>query len=235
MHVKLISHTENPEKTIASAAKLCYSSKASVDDLMKDLTPKSVDKFIKHLIEIGHESPLEHASFTFAIEGVSRSLTHQLVRHRLASYSQRSQRYCSESESEFVIPSTIMNNTSAAREYGKLMSRIGETYNQLIAWGIPKEDARYILPNACTTRIIVTMNLREYLHFFNERCCTRAQWEIRELAFKMLKILQKDFPLLFNNAGAKCVKGYCPEGSMSCGKYPTLDKFLTKNTVKEGD
>lgn len=173
-------------------------------------------------------SPFEHCAFTFGIEGVSRALLSQITRHRIgASFSVRSQRYCSEDDFQYVIPKSIQRHEKHCVRYKALMADIQNLYNKLVELGVPKEDARMILPNACETRMIVTMNVRELWHFFNLRCCNRAQWEIRELANKMLELCKEASPLLFEHAGAACVKGYCPEGDMSCGKAPTLDALRT--------
>lgn len=224
---KLISHTPEPEKVVSIAAKLCYS-KSDVDGLITGvLTGNDTEKFIDKLKGMGHESPLEHVSFTFAIEGVSRTLTHQLVRHRIASYSQKSQRYVSENDFEYIVPPSIANGTGVLL-YDKLMKQIKQTYTLLVNMNIPKEDARYVLPNATETKIIVTMNARSLFNFFSLRCCTHAQWEIRQLANLMLIEVQKVAPILFKNAGASCKKGYCPEGERSCGLAPTLS-FLLDN------
>lgn len=224
---KLISHTPEPEKVVSIAAKLCYS-KSDVDGLITGvLTGNDTEKFIDKLKGMGHESPLEHVSFTFAIEGVSRTLTHQLVRHRIASYSQKSQRYVSENDFEYIIPPSIANGAGVLL-YDKLMKQIKQTYTLLVNMNIPKEDARYVLPNATETKIIVTMNARSLFNFFSLRCCTHAQWEIRQLANLMLVEVQKVAPILFKNAGASCKKGYCPEGERSCGLAPTLS-FLLDN------
>lgn len=224
---KLISHTPDPEKVVSIAAKLCYS-KSDVDGLITGvLTGNDTEKFIDKLKGMGHESPLEHVSFTFAIEGVSRTLTHQLVRHRIASYSQKSQRYVSENDFEYIVPPSIANGAGVLL-YDKLMKQIKQTYTLLVNMNIPKEDARYVLPNATETKIIVTMNARSLFNFFSLRCCTHAQWEIRQLANLMLVEVQKVAPILFKNAGASCKKGYCPEGERSCGLAPTLS-FLLDN------
>lgn len=224
---KLISHTPEPEKVVSIAAKLCYS-KSDVDGLITGvLTGNDTEKFIDKLKGMGHESPLEHVSFTFAIEGVSRTLTHQLVRHRIASYSQKSQRYVSENDFEYIVPPSIANGAGVLL-YDKLMKQIKQTYTLLVNMNIPKEDARYVLPNATETKIIVTMNARSLFNFFSLRCCTHAQWEIRQLANLMLPEVQKIAPILFKNAGASCKKGYCPEGERSCGLAPTLS-FLLDN------
>lgn len=219
---KLISHTPEPEKVVSIAAKLCYS-KSDVDSLVTGvLTGNDTEKFIDKLKGMGHESPLEHVSFTFAIEGVSRTLTHQLVRHRIASYSQKSQRYVSENNFEYIIPPSIARDSQAKEKFENLMCTIRQAYNKLASMDIPKEDARYVLPNATETKIIVTMNARSLFNFFSLRCCTHAQWEIRQLANLMLVEVQKVAPILFKNAGASCKKGYCPEEGRSCGNAPTL-------------
>lgn len=241
MKVTLITHTPEPEKVIASAAKLCYSS-SDIESLMNGLTTEKVEAFIKKLTDLGHQSPLEHCSFTFGIEGVSRSLTHQLVRHRIASYSQKSQRYVSEGQFEYIIPPEIERIPEAkelfikAMEcdqliYDKIVAILKEKHFQSIREFEPNikkaeqmaekkavEDARFVLPNACETKIITTMNIRTLLHFFNERCCNRAQWEIRQMANMMLDICREVAPMLFENAGASCVRGKCKEGKMSCGQ-----------------
>lgn len=183
---KLISHTPEPEKVVSIAAKLCYS-KSDVDGLITGvLTGNDTEKFIDKLKGMGHESPLEHVSFAFAIEGVSRTLTHQLVRHRIASYSQKSQRYVSENDFEYIVPPSIARDSQAKEKFENLMCTIRQAYNELASMDIPKEDARYVLPNATETKIIVTMNARSLFNFFSLRCCTHAQWEIRQLANLML-------------------------------------------------
>lgn len=217
MKVTLITHTPEPEKVIASAAKLCYSS-SDIESLMNGLTTEKIEAFIKKLTDLGHQSPLEHCSFTFGIEGVSRTLSHQLVRHRIASYSQKSQRYVKEGQFEYIIPPKIIENCADKNVYENFMKYAQETYDYFIRNGIPAEDARFVLPNACETKIIVTMNIRTLLHFFEERCCNRAQWEIRHMAYTMLRICKEVAPNLFTKAGASCVRGKCKEGKMSCGQ-----------------
>ena len=228
MKVQILSHTEKPEQVIAAAAKLCYSNKADIDSLMNNLTPEKVQSFVEKLESLGHESPFEHVSFTFGVEGVSRALLAQITRHRVgASFSVRSQRYCSEDKFQYVIPPSIEKHDVHGVRYKALMAEIQSFYNRLVELGVPKEDARMVLPNACETRMVVTMNIRELWHFFNLRCCTRAQWEIRALAHDMLMLCKQAAPVLFEHAGANCdAKGYCPEGRMSCGKAPTLDKLM---------
>lgn len=222
MKVTLLNYSSNPEKIIAAAARLCYTSK-EIDELLEGLTEEKVDKFIDKLTSLGHESPLEHVTFTFGIEGISRACSHQLVRHRIASYSQKSQRYVDESSFKFVIPETIIN-AGMKENYEYFMYQVEEMYKDLKAADVPSEDARMILPNACTTSIIVTMNVRTLLNFFKHRVCNRAQWEIQTLAIEMLKICKEISPKLFQKAGASCMYGSCSEGSMSCGE-PIKDLF----------
>lgn len=189
------------------------------------MSTDEIEHFIDKLIGLGHESPLEHVSFTFGIEGISRACSHQLVRHRIASYSQKSQRYVSENDFDFVYPESISNNEEAKSSYEYCMNIIDRTYNELLSCGIDKEDARMVLPNACDTQIIVTMNARSLLNFFKHRCCNRAQWEIRELADKMLRQCKKVAPNLFKYAGPSCLYNKCTEGEMSCGNPRKPDEF----------
>lgn len=241
MNVELLQYNPDCEKIVAAAAKLCYSS-AGIDGILDGLDNDKTENFLTKLVSMGHESPMEHVSFTFGIEGVSRSLTHQLVRHRLASYSQKSQRYVKEGQFEFVIPPEIEAIPEAREEFLKAMKDDVDSYNKLadilfdkhyndmIASGMDEkkakgaaekkaiEDARYVLPNACETKIIVTMNTRSLINFFHHRCCERAQWEIRDLACRMLALVKEVAPTLFKYAGPACVADKCPEGAMSCGK-----------------
>ena len=228
MRVKLLTYTPEPQRVIACAAKLCYSSKADIDSLWESLDDENVRKFIEKIIDLNHQSVLEHVSFTFAIEGVSRSLLAQITRHRLASFSVRSQRYCNEGEFKAIAPKVIVNNDNALTEFAFIMDRLQDDYKHFQeAYGFSNEVARSILPNACATRLIVTMNARELMHFFNERCCVRAESEIRTLAYKMLNLVKEVAPALFSKAGAKCTSlGYCPEDKMSCGKAPTLKEVM---------
>lgn len=241
MNVQLIAYTPAPEHLIASSARLCYSA-SDIEHIREGLTEEKTAAFIDMLAEIGHESPIEHANFTFGIEGVSRSLLAQLTRHRLASYSVQSQRYVAEKAFEYVVPPEIAALPQAAAEYRQAMEEDQRHYENLTALLLDKhkkelmqagmeekaagkaaekmaiEDARFVLPNACTTKIMMTMNARSLLNFFRHRCCNRAQWEIRELAEKMLAECLQVAPHLFQNAGPSCVSGACPEGSKSCGK-----------------
>jgi thymidylate synthase (FAD) len=224
LKVTLLSHPNGAE-TAALAAKLCYS-EADIAALKEALTAAEQDKFISLIASLGHLSVFEHLSFTFGVEGVSRTLTHQLVRHRIASYSQKSQRYASHRGFSYIIPPSVLNNESAAAEFRRVMDTLKDSYAKLEELGIPKEDARYLLPNACETKIIITMNARELLHFFRLRCCERAQWEIRELAKEMLKLAHAAAPTVFSAAGPACVYDKCSEGKMTCGRAKEIrDKF----------
>lgn len=249
--VNLISYTKEPEKLIACAAKLCYSS-VGADEISEGLTDDKVSNFVNMLAEIGHESPIEHVTFTFSIEGVSRSLLAQLTRHRVASYSVQSQRYVKADDFIYVIPPEIEKIPEAKREFIKAMQEDMRHYEHLT--GILKEkhkkdlmnsgkeekvadkmaekkaieDARYVLPNACETKLICTFNARSLLNFFSHRCCNRAQWEIRELATEMLRLVSKVAPNIFKKAGPPCLNGICPEGKMSCGKQVEVKKQFSQ-------
>lgn len=241
MKVELLQYTPEPEKLIAAAAKLCYSS-AGIDGILDGLDAEKTAKFLERLASMGHESPMEHVSFTFGIEGVSRSLLAQLTRHRIASYSVKSQRYVKEGQFAYVIPHEIASIPEAKEEFERAMAEDVASYNRLTdilfekhfanlkASGMEEkkaksaaekkaiEDARYVLPNACETSLIVTMNARSLMNFFHHRCCERAQWEIREMATEMLRLVRAVAPTLFRYAGPSCAAGACPEGAMSCGK-----------------
>lgn len=245
MHVTLIAHTPFPEHTVASAARLCYSP-STIDGIREGLTEEKTAAFVDMLAEIGHESPIEHATFTFGIEGVSRSLLAQITRHRIASYSVQSQRYVAEKQFEYVLPPEIASIPEAEAIYRQAMDEDQRHYEELTALLKAKhlnefldsgmeqkaaeraaekkaiEDARFVLPNACTTKMIVTMNARSLINFFHHRCCNRAQWEIRELADQMLALCMQAAPHLFKKAGPPCVSGACPEGKMSCGKIKDM-------------
>lgn len=241
MKVRLIAHTPGPEKVVAAAAKLCYSG-AAIDDLLDGLTDEKSAEFVEMLAGLGHESPVEHASFTFAVEGVSRSLLAQITRHRMASFSVQSQRYVNLNDFEYVVPPEIEAEPEAKAMFVAEMDRQAQAYQsltgllrqkhqaRLMAGGLAEkqaarqaekqaiEDARFVLPNACTTKMILTMNTRSLNHFFRLRCCNRAQWEIHALADEMLKLAQAAAPALFKNAGPACVAGACSEGRMTCGR-----------------
>ena len=225
MQVELLYHTPDPERAIATAARLCYAPVGAAE-LMEGMSDEQVRKVLKTVLEGGHFSTLEHASYTFAVDGVSRALTHQLVRHRLASYNQQSQRYVKFKDGvDAVKPHTVAGNPEAEAIFDEALDAAVEAYKKLLALDIPAEDARYLLPNACESKIVVTMNIRELLHFFSLRCCNRAQWEIRELAHKMLELARPTAPYIFMDAGAPCVRGACPEGKMTCGTpYPKVKR-----------
>ncbi|MDI6690464.1 MAG: FAD-dependent thymidylate synthase [Candidatus Bathyarchaeota archaeon] len=215
MKVKLLRYTADAELLCGTAA-LTSSKSGSPSEIFEKMDEETAKRIIKRVTGYGHVSVIEHASFTFSIEGVSRAMTHQLVRHRIASYTQQSQRYVTyDTLEKYVMPPSIANKTDAKKIFGETLEKISETYKALLTLGIPKEDARFILPNAAKTNIIVTMNARELRHFFNLRCCMRSQWEIREVAIEMLKQVKRAAPMLFENAGPSCVElGYCPEGKM---------------------
>lgn len=231
MEVYLIAY--DSETLVAAAAKVCYSGKPILDILSTEYQVDSA-KYLEMLMDLGHESPLEHINFTFAVQGISRACLAQLTRHRIASYSVRSQRYVSEAQCSFVVPPEIERNEEAKACFQNAVRESLVAYKELVkvlkasyveggmdardAQKKAQEDARFVLPNACETQLMVTMNARELLHFFSLRCCMRAQWEIRELAEKMLKLCREAAPNIFRNAGAPCVRGYCPEGKLGCGR-----------------
>lgn len=241
MKVRLIAHTPSPEKVVAAAAKLCYSA-VDVDALYEGLSDEKSREFVQMLAEMGHESPTEHASFTFAIEGVSRALMAQITRHRMASFSVRSQRYVNMEGFDYLLPPEIEGIPEAEALYKEAMAKDAELYGKmteilkekhlaaLLAEDQPEkdalrkadkmaiEDARFLLPNACSTGMMVTMNARSLNHFFRLRCCNRAQWEIHALADEMLKLACEAAPALFAKAGPGCAAGACTEGKMTCGK-----------------
>lgn len=249
MKVKLLAHTPEPEKVISMAAKLCYS-QVGVDEIAENLTEESINKFLNMLVSIGHESPIEHVTFTFGIEGISRSCSHQIVRHRIASFSQQSQRYVKLDQFEYIIPPEIEKNEEAKKIFIESMNKCQEDYDKLVEILFTKhyqellnkgvnekkaktqaekmsiEDARYVFPNACETKMVFTINARSLYNFFHHRCCERAQWEIRELATEMLRLVREVAPILFNNVGPSCLNSPCPEGNMTCGKIKDIrEKF----------
>lgn len=235
LKVELLDFSENALSLIYAACRQCYSPKFSGQIFREGINnPEQMGKFVAQVISSGHESPLEHVKFTFAIEGVSRALTHQLVRHRIASYSQQSQRYVQEFDFAYIIPPSIAADVEMKAEYVNIMKEIQSSYNRLlekfakkgIKGEMANQDARFVLPQAAETKIVFTMNCRELIHFFQQRCCSRAQWEIRNLAEEMLSICREKLPSVFNGAGAKCkALGYCPEGvKFTCGKYPVQNK-----------
>lgn len=254
MKVTLIQHTPEPEKLIAAAAKLCYSD-SSCENIMDGLDEEKTINFVKMLSDLGHESPIEHISFTFGIEGVSRSLLAQITRHRIASFSVQSQRYVKKDNFIYITPPAISENREinniyeksildSFEQYNKIADMLSEKYyNEFINSGVSEkqarskaekkaiEDARFVLPNACETKMVVTMNARSLLNFFRIRCCNRAQWEIRAVAIEMLKLCYKTAPSIFSAAGPACCNGSCSEGKMSCGKMSEVKKTFSK--IKE--
>ena len=280
--VTLLTHTPNPEQTVAMAAKLCYSP-SGIEDIREGLDEEKTSSFIDMLASLGHASPTEHAYFTFGIEGISRACSHQLVRHRIASYSQQSQRYVDGTRFDFVTPPEIAKNEKALAAYEKALKVEADAYKKIrdaLAVGYinekcpdkysgtdeeiinaykaddkkscnafikkANEDARFILPNASTTKIVCTFNARSLQNFFAHRCCNRAQWEIREVAEQMLLQCLEVAPHLFKNCGPSCLFGPCPEGNMCCGKQKEIqfwkkecdnggvilsDRYVTSNII----
>ena len=237
LNVVLLRYTPESEEVVAMAAKLCYTP-SGVEELKQKIKAKDQAAFVEKLASIGHLSPVEHISFTFGIEGISRACSHQLVRHRVASYSQQSQRYVREEQFDYVIPPSIKQDPSLVEEFERCMAKAQENYTRVLKrleeLGLKGEtgqqDARYLLPNAAETKIIVTMNARELLHFFRLRCCNRAQWEIREMAERMLAHVKKVTPTIFAKSGPGCLYAACSEGEMTCGK---IEEVRKKHGVKK--
>ena len=231
LNVVLLRHTPEPEEVVAMAAKLCYSA-SGVDELKQKIEAKDQAAFVEKLAAIGHLSPIEHVSFSFGIEGISRACSHQLVRHRVASYSQQSQRYVKEEQFDYVVPPSIKEDSALVKEFEKCMAEAQENYTRVLKrleelgykGETGQQDARYLLPNAAETKIVVTMNARELLHFFRVRCCNRAQWEIREMAERMLALVKGVAPTIFGKSGPGCLYAPCPEGKMACGKIEEVRK-----------
>lgn len=230
LHVALIRHTLSPEEIVALGARLCYS-RATIDDLTQRVSAKDQSDFVQKIMGMGHDSVLEHASFTFGVEGVSRVLLAQLTRHRLASFSVQSQRYVSyEQGFGYIVPPKIAAlGQDAAEEYARQMDQMHQWYCQWqerlgAAGESSNEDARFVLPGACETRLMMTMNVRELRHFFSLRMCSRAQWEIRALATEMHCLCMEVAPALFADAGPGCLRGACPEGAKSCGRAAEIRK-----------
>jgi thymidylate synthase (FAD) len=216
MDVQLLTHTPDPERVVAAAARLCYSA-AGIDQLLEKSRSEQ-ESLLQKILELGHFSVLEHASFSFGIEGISRACSHQLVRHRIASFSQQSQRYVSHQERfDAVTPDSIAAKPALAGKFEAFLDQAHQLYRELIDAGVPAEDARFVLPNAASTKLVMSMNGRELHHFFDLRCCRRAQWEIRIMATEMLRQVRRVAPVLFGSAGPGCAHGSCPEGKMTCG------------------
>ena len=256
--VTLLSHTPEPEKLVAAAARLCYS-KSGVTDLMDKLTDEKAAGFVEMLSEIGHESPIEHVTFTFGIEGVSRAFLAQITRHRIASYSVQSQRYVNKSDFAYIVPPEIEAIPEAAALYEEAMAVTGQYYDKLVALLTEKhtarlmaegrdekeaqkaaskqanEDARFVLPNGCDTKMVVTMNARSLYNFFRLRCCGRAQWEIRDVARQMYRLVYEVAPHLFAHAGPACLNGGCDQGKMSCGRAAQVREEFERLRGAEGE
>lgn len=254
--VTLLTYTPDPELAVASAAKLCYSA-AGIAEIREGLTPEKTAGFVEMLAEIGHESPIEHVSFTFGIEGVSRALLAQITRHRMASFSVQSQRYVKEDCFEFVLPPEIEKIPEAKERFLQAMQRDQEEYEaltdilkaahlkEMLSSGMEEkaanraaekkaiEDARFVLPNACETKMVLTMNARSLHNFFRHRCCNRAQWEIRAVAEEMFRLVYQVAPNLFKNAGPSCLNSTCPEGKMTCGKIKQVREHY--DAIKRGE
>jgi thymidylate synthase (FAD) len=234
LKVTLLQFTPSPERAVASAARLCYAP-VSAAELKQTMTDDDVRRLVRGVVRSGHTSTLEHASFTFAIDGISRACSHQLVRHRVASYSQQSQRYVRfGSDGAFIIPPSIAASPEARKVFVEAMENARRSYERLVELGQAEgrknesvfEDARFVLPNAAETKIVVTMNARELRHFFSVRCCRRAQWEINRLAWTMRRLVAAEAPLLFDDAGPGCLGEGCPEGKMTCGEPYSQEEVL---------
>jgi thymidylate synthase (FAD) len=239
LKVALLQFTPLPERAVASAGRLCYAP-VSAAELKSAMSDEDVTRLVRGLVRSGHTSALEHASFTFAIDGISRACSHQLVRHRVASYSQQSQRYVRfGSDGGFVMPPNIAASPEARAVFEEAMENARRSYERLVELGRAEgrknesvyEDARFVLPNAAETKIVVTMNARELRHFFSLRCCRRAQWEINRLAWTMRSLVSAAAPLLFEGTGPGCFTETCPEGKMSCGEPYTEEEILAMDLV----
>ena len=240
LKVTLLQHTPSPERAVASAGRLCYAP-VSAAELKEAMSDDDVRRLVRGLVRSGHMSALEHAVFTFAADGISRACSHQLVRHRVASYSQQSQRYVRfGSEGGFVMPPRIASSPEARAVFVEAMDNARRSYERLVELGLAEgrgnesvfEDARFVLPNAAETKIVVSMNARELRHFFSLRCCRRAQWEINRLAWVMRFLASSVAPLLFEGTGPGCMAGGCPEGKMSCGTPYTEEEVLSMELAR---
>jgi len=234
LKVELLSYTSDPEQNVVAAIRQCYS-KVGAEELKEKTNKETRNRLIEQVVASGHASTIEHASFTFGIEGISRACSHQLVRHRIASYSQQSQRYVDLSKEElgYIEPPLITKDKEKREDFKKVMNILENEYKKLIEKGVKAEDARYILPNACQTKVVITMNARSLLNFFQERTCQRAQWEIRNMANQMLEKVKPIAAKIFKNAGPTCKsQGICWEGDMSCGLWKTIEGAELKSRTK---
>ena len=224
MKVRLLEITQNPISVIYCAARQCYSNLNMTDVYpLEEDTEEHKLKLINHVLNSGHHSVLEHVNLTFAISGISRNTSHQIVRNRIASFSEKSQRYCNVKDSNFVIPPEIQKNEELNNKFIEMVNKNKEIYNYLVSNNIKEEDARFILPSCIETALVVTYNVRELIHIFSDRLCSLAQWEFRNVANEMLKICKKEIPAIFEKIGPKCQQlGYCPESKKrSCGRKKT--------------
>jgi len=232
VQVTLINYTPNPELTIVAAAR-SSASQSTAEELWDKLSSQQIDNLFKQLLDSGHLSPFEHATFTFSIQGISRVTSHQLVRHRLASYTQQSQRYVPLKEYRYVTPPTISRQPSLLAKYQQTLESAHEFYFQMLEAGIPAEDARYIIPQAIETQLVMTMNARELLYSCSLRLCLRAQWEIVELFESIKAEVEKVAPRLGAELKPKCYPlGYCDERE-SCGIFPTKSELKAKEQQKD--
>lgn len=224
LKVELLSHTADPEGIVVAAIRQCYSPVGAKE--LKEKTSKEIrERLIKQVIESGHTSTLEHASFTFAIDGVSRVTEIHLIRHRIASFSIQSGRYVKRGDAAYRIPPKIkaLKDKKIYEKYLKHLDNSQELYNELIKAGALAEDARFCQPQSIQVKIVMSMNARELLHFFSLRTCTRAQWEVQEVASKMLALSKKVAPIIFKNSGPPCIsKKVCDQGKLSCGIWKNI-------------
>ncbi len=234
MTLLLLRNTPDPDRLVALAARRCYSSRAA-DDIEEHLSEEEIERLLGFLRQRNHLSPFEHADFTFSADGISRALSHQLVRHRIASYSQESQRYVNYMKSEalpYIVPPSLASHPEARQLFDDAVQKTLEAYRTMVNAGVAPEDARYIFPNAIETKLVFTMNARSLFNFFEQRCCLKAQWEIRQLAFDMLKAVRTVAPQIFRSAGAPCqfaVMPYCRENDASCPQYKSMQKRTDKH------
>jgi thymidylate synthase (FAD) len=242
LKVTLLQSTPEPDRAVAAAGRLCYAP-VSAADLSQEMSEEDVARMVRILVGSGHHSALEHATFTFAVDGISRACSHQLVRHRLASYNQQSQRYVLfGEEDDFVLPPNIDAVPEARAVFVEAMAQARDAYQKLVEIGLARgygketvqEDARFVLPNAAETKIVVTMNARELRHFYRVRCCRRAQWEINRLAWTMRRLALGRAPLLFEDSGPGCLTDGCPEGKMTCGSPYTEEEIVSMDVAFEG-
>jgi thymidylate synthase (FAD) len=227
VNLVLMRTTPEPDRLVAIAARRCYSN-LSAEDIDEKLSDAEVERLLDFLRQRNHLSPFEHADFSFSVDGISRALSHQLVRHRIASYSQESQRYVNYMKVEalpFITPPKIANNEKALQIYNNALEHTLNAYREMVEAGMAPEDARYVFPNAIETKFVFTMNARSLFNFFEQRCCLKAQWEIRALALAMLTEVRKVAPNIFKNAGAPCQyqqNPYCRENDPKCPMYKIM-------------